>query len=141
VRLMSNKITGHLEVKIANSNAISFEEGLAEVFGFDTIAVGLAKGSKPANLYIQVPQQLFVYSDILEPQIVGDTIAPLLRIVGIEDVSLYGKIIVKTYDNPHYVPILKRRFETVEIEIRDSEGKPAPFEYGPVVLKLHFRQT
>src|SRR5437868_4796902 len=62
-RLVVNKITGHVDLKIANANAISFGDGLAEVLGFDTIAMGVSRGAKPSNLYIQVPQQLFLYSD------------------------------------------------------------------------------
>ena len=70
----------------------------------------------------------------------GDTVAPLLRIVGIEDTS-YEKMIVKIYDSPHYLPVLIRSFDTIKVDIRDRTGSRVPFEFGTLTLKLHFRRS
>jgi len=96
---------------------------------------------KPANLYANVRQQLFVYCDLVEPQLVGDSAECLLKTVGIEDVTEFGNLCVKTYDNPDYVPIRRTHFQTVEIDIRTHDDRPAPFEFGPSLVKVHVRRA
>jgi hypothetical protein len=143
IQLKYNELTSHLSAQNNGKRPLDYtmfaNPGMAEILGFDHNLPMSGTAKNPTNLYKDVPQQLFVYSDILEPQLLGDTVAPLLRIVGIEQRSDYGKVIVKTYETPHYTPLLKRQFETVEIDIRDSTGAIAPFQYGPVIVKLHFK--
>lgn len=97
-------------------------------------------GSHPANILHGIAPQLFIYCDIIEPQVVGDTIAQLLRIVTVDKSKyLYGTH--KMLPQPHYVPVLKREFETLEIDIRSDSGEPVPFEFGTVCVTLHFKKS
>jgi hypothetical protein len=82
---------------------------------------------------------LFIYCDVIESTVVGDTIAPLLRIV--EAKGSVGEIITRTYDDPRYVPLQKKNFDSIEIDIRDQLGSPIQFETGRVIVTLHFRRT
>jgi len=47
------------------------------------------------------------------------------------------------YEKPIYIPLQKKHFDSIEIDIRTDTGKPVPFEYGKVIGKvivtLHFR--
>jgi hypothetical protein len=95
----------------------------------------------PVNLYRNVHQQLFVYCDVVEPQLVGDSSERVLRTVGIEDVSKFGNLFVQRYANPDYVPLQKKQFHTIEIDIRTYENRPAPFEYGPSMVNVHIRRA
>ena len=81
---------------------------------------------------------MFVYCDIVESQILGNVQVPLLRIVPTE--GKYGDIINTTFQNPHYVPVLKKQFSTVEISIKDDRNRLVPFDFGKCILKLHFRK-
>ncbi len=81
---------------------------------------------------------LYVYCSLVEPQMVGDALVPLLRIVPIKGKS--GELVTKTYENVHYHPIQQKHFDTVELDIRDDSGRPVSFERGKVVTTLHFRQ-
>lgn len=81
---------------------------------------------------------LFVYCDILKPQIVGNVLAPLLQIVSIE--GSYTDVISRIYISPHYVPVLKKSFNTLEINIKNDQNKPFDFEFGKTIVKLHFRK-
>ena len=83
-------------------------------------------------------QSLYVYSDLIESRIVGDVSAPLLRIVPV--LGKHGETVMKSYENVHYIPIQRRSFETVEIDIRDRTGKKVPFERGTLNVTLHFRR-
>lgn len=94
------------------------------------------------NMSGNIPKQLFVYCDVIEPQLVGDALAPLLRNVSVGKSSeLKARDpAVNIFTHPHYVPVLKREFQTIEIDIRDGLGYPVPFSNGPLTVKLHFRK-
>ena len=81
---------------------------------------------------------IYVHCDIVQPQIVGDTSAQLLKSIPAE--GTFGDIITKTFTNIQYVPIQRKLFEDVEILLRSDTGNPVPFERGKVVATLHFRQ-
>ena len=81
---------------------------------------------------------IYVYCDIVEPQVVGDTNAQLLKTIPVE--GKFGDVIAKTFTNIQYVHIQTRSFENIEILLRDDTGDPVPFERGKVVNTLHFRQ-
>ena len=79
-----------------------------------------------------------VYSDIAEPQIVGDVLAPLLRIINVTGND--GEVICVKYDRPHYLPVSRKLIATLEIVIRTHIGELTPFERGRSYAKIHFRQ-
>jgi hypothetical protein len=81
---------------------------------------------------------LYIYCDILQPQIVGNILAPLLQIVNVEGV--YVDTVSRIYIAPHYIPVLKKNFNSIEINIKDDQNKLIRFEYGKTILKLHFRK-
>ena len=70
-------------------------------------------------------ESLYVYSSTVEPRIVGDKIAPLLRIVPITERN--GEMVTARFDHVQYIPVLSREFGSVETEIRDDTGRPVPF--------------
>ncbi len=82
---------------------------------------------------------LFVYCDIAEHVPIGDTAAPLLRCVNIK--GKRGENVCMLYDNPIYVPVQKKSFDTVEINIMTDSGDPVPFEGGRSSVTLHFRRA
>ena len=80
---------------------------------------------------------MYVYCDVLEHVSVGDTKAPLLRIVQVSGKS--GDRVHVVYDKPIYVPLQKKNFDSIEIDIRSDTGNPIPFQYGKVILTLYFK--
>ena len=66
-------------------------------------------------------ESLYVYSSIVDPRIVGDKIAPLLRIVPIT--GRHGEIVTARFDHVQYMPVLSREFGNIETEIRDDTGR------------------
>ena len=81
---------------------------------------------------------LFIYTNIIEYHTVGDTRAPLLRIVNVD--GEYGETVTKIYDSPHYMPLKHKLLHMIEIDIRDGTGQPIPFVSGRVIVKRHFRR-
>ena len=81
---------------------------------------------------------LYVYSNIIEPQIVGNTCVPLLRIVHVHGIP--GEFIEKIYTSPHYLPVIVKDLETINIAIKSDSGQFIGFNSGKTVVQLHFRK-
>lgn len=80
---------------------------------------------------------MYVYCNLLEHVPVGDTKAPLLRIVHLAGKS--GETINTSYEKPYYVPLQQKSFDSIEIDIRTDTGNSVAFEYGKLIVTLHFR--
>lgn len=83
-------------------------------------------------------KNIYVYADIATARCVGDTMVPLLRSVPILDRT--STSVFRIYDKPHYVPLSRFSFDTVEIHLTNDKGKRVPFTTGTSVVTLHFRQ-
>ncbi|GFU56632.1 uncharacterized protein F54H12.2 [Trichonephila clavipes] len=84
------------------------------------------KERKPKVL--QTDAVSYVYSNLISPQIVGDTQTPLLRIVQIKCQN--GETISQYYDRPQYLPLVRHSFQTIQAELRLNSGDFVPFERG-----------
>ena len=81
---------------------------------------------------------LYVYTDVVESRVVGDTLAPLLRSIPIS--GRHGDRVSERFTNVHYIPLLRSNFHSIEVDIRNDMGQRVPFEYGRVTVTLHFRR-
>ena len=119
--------------------SIIFNQGLADVLGFE--AYHAYTESSESLYYSDIKRgfyTLYTYCSICEPQVVGDYYVPLLRAVNITGKD--GDVIMKYYNEPHYVPVNTSKFDTIEINIKDDTGRNVSFKAGKVICKLHFRQ-
>jgi len=41
-----------------------------------------------------------------------------------------------TFTNPQYIPVARRDFQTIEININNELGQPVPFKFGMSVITL-----
>ncbi|GFT51545.1 uncharacterized transposon-derived protein F54H12.3 [Trichonephila clavipes] len=80
---------------------------------------------------------IYAYCDLVEPQIVGHTQAPLLKIIKVEGKD--GEVVNAHYTRPYYVPVIRQQFQTIEMILRLHSGDLVPFERGRVIAVLHFR--
>jgi len=79
---------------------------------------------------------VYVYCDILEHVAVGNTRAPLLRIVD-KPKRTYGNV-HQTLNPMLYVQLQKNNFDTTEINIMTDTGVPVPFRSGKAFVVLEF---
>lgn len=84
---------------------------------------------------------LFVYSDVVDYSIVGDTRAQLLRMAHIPANSLFGNSVVDRYENPHYLPLSTKEISSIEVHLKDDANAQIGFEFGRVKLVLHFKRN
>lgn len=142
-----DKTTGKVELISMKSDVLQIELSptLALQMGYDLNNNNVKinrKATRPPNLLAGIPSHMYVYCDLVDPQLVGDTVAPLLKIVNI-DMSdyTYGSHKIVHFNDPHYVPVIKSMFESVEVDLRDSRGEKLPFQFGTTCMKLHLRQA
>lgn len=64
----------------------------------------------PANVNVGM-YNIFVYTDIVDHQTVGDSYVPLLRIVHISRPN--NHMITNTYDRPHYLRLCKTHIDSI----------------------------
>jgi hypothetical protein len=135
-----------LSVHLAQSSDIlTFEmsEDLQRYMGFDlsNMVVGSQSLGTVATQSFDVNRGLnlmYVYCDVAAHSVVGDTKTPLLRVYNVT--AKHGDVVRHTYIQPHYVPVGRREFDSIEIAINNELGKPMPFQYGKSVVTLHFRR-
>ena len=102
---------------------------------------GLYTYRKEAENVVHMDQgfdTIYVYTDVVESRIVGDSLAPLLRALSVS--GSHGATVSDRFTNIHYVPVLYSHFHSIDMDIRNDTGRRVPFEYGRVAVTLHFRR-
>ena len=153
-KCLSNPITSRLSLQYNNiTNRVYFSGGegydvtfrgkLAEILGFnpdETVVIPrfekIYTAPHPADIFGGV-YNIYVYSDIVDYQLVGDTHVPLLRCINIT--PEVGRMPTLTYDKPHYTSLCKSVIDDIEISLKNDQNHYIPFTYGKVIVKLHFR--
>lgn len=94
---------------------------------------------KPPLVFSSCFDTMYIYCNLVEDQLVGNVMAPLLRIIDIRGYH-YGDIVCKTYETPHYVPVLLKHGSIIEINIKNDMNEFYKFKAGKVIVKLHLRK-
>lgn len=127
--------------------AIEVSANLAKLLGLDepgeewiNVPKNRNKPSQITNMNIMI-SHIYVYSDIVKYVAVGDTVAPLLRIIPMHTYSGRHKLDHYThiYNKPHYIPVSRRHIESIHIDLMSDQGVHVPFVTGKSIVKLHFR--
>lgn len=123
-----------------NQQLIRFSENLSCKLGIEdpNLWIHSYRGTRPISLNCG-SDSLFVYCDIVRGQIVGSRTSPLLRVVPF---TTETDLSVHHFEVRHrdYLPLSKRFFDSIEIDIRDEIGQRIAFVNSKVIVKLHFRR-
>jgi len=140
-----NPVNRKVVIQMKEYESLTLSPTLSSILGVTGTGVDnlnptsmLYKGDKVCDIN-RGRTALYVYCDILEYTFVGDTKVPLLRIVPAEGQN--GETIHRVFEEPRYIPLQKKNFDSIEIDIRDDLGNQIPFESGKLVATLHFRQA
>lgn len=146
-RVKYNEASKRVHFTMYRNQSIAFHPSLATILGvsskqnpskakdedvYNWTATNISDITKGINY-------VMVYCDLLEHVPVGDTMAPLLRVVNATGAN--GEIIHHVYDVPRYIPIQKKNFDTIEVDIRTDTGEPVLFETGKLMLTVHFKRA
>lgn len=140
-----NHVTKRVRIRVKNNARVILYTGIAEMLGFRPTVIASTNDRGDVTIESEFAADpsshfkvLFVYTDIVDPQVVGDVLAPLLRIVKVTGSD--GDVVSALYDRPHYLPLSRKNIETLEIVIRMHTGELTPFQFGRSYVTLHFRQ-
>lgn len=134
-----------LTFDIPGNTSIQLYDGIAHILGYPSARKldGPRRHFPPGTVDVNHGvYNLYIYTDIVTPQLVGDTETTLLSTVSFDTYRLDDRPEVRTkvFQTPHYVPVNRPSTDTILIDIRDSSGERIPFLLGKVIIKLHFRQ-
>ena len=135
-----NQLTRKMTVHVKNKAKLFLSDRFASMVGFDEKELEIAKNTEaplPVDLEAGF-HTMYLYTDIVEPQLVGDSKVSLLKVVKCS--GEFGENVNVSFPNLQYVPVSVKSFETIEIDIKDDTQEKVPFEFGKVIVTLHFRQ-
>ena len=114
---------------------------LARLLGFDMtdIPYGRNEESRVSDLD-QGFSSLYVYRNVVQPTVIGDTFVPLLRIVPVDGKKQATSSLARTrtFNTCRFKRILSRSWKYRSPKTR---GELVPFERGKAVVTLHFRKV
>lgn len=134
-----NNVTKCLDVKGEGQYKIRAYPPLAYMLGIkvnEWWSLSARSTPYPCDLNAGI-YNLFLYTDIVQYQTVGDSYSPLLCVVNVK--GDYGDVVSLRYNTVHYLPVLKNYIKSIHIEIKTDRNKYVDFVYGKTIVKLHFR--
>ena len=143
-----NKFTHIVSISLNSPWQIEFTDGIHKQLGLAAKKyqgqdkINKFYGTETISVLLNKINALYVYTDIVDFQYVGDAFAPLLRVVAV-DASLnqtFGEYVNKIFATPNYIPVSKNKIDTIDIDIRSDTGEKVQLSSGKVFIKLHFRQ-
>ncbi len=134
--------SGKVTVTLESGYSVHLRKEQAIILGFLTFndsdivkkITATETGSYEANLHRET--SIYVYCDIIEPQIVGNKTVPLLDIIW--DKEKGKREITHSTENLHYVSVRTKSFEEVKVLLRSSTNESISFEHGHTSITLHF---
>ena len=143
VTAMYNAIKNKIFFMGAEGMTVIFRGRLALILGFDpneSFEILQNQGVQYAPHYADLyggRYEIYVYTNIVDYQLVGDSYVPLLRRINIADET--RRIPNVCYDKPHYTPLANAVLDDIEISLKTDQNQYVPFTFGKVNVKLHFR--
>jgi len=136
--LRYNESEAKVDLRIKRDYTLKFNADLARRLGFTSTDEhsGSVVGSTPAPSGINV-RSLYICCNLLESVPVGDVKIPLLRIINMGKPQEYMNM-YKIMRHVLFLPVQKKHFNTIEIQILDDTGNVVPFEDGKSIVVLEF---
>ena len=126
---------------IPNDCHILLRDGLNYILGF--LDNELRENGHESEYSVQLDRGVFaafIYSDIVKPSLVGDSLTPLLCSVPISN-SKFGSVANYSMYKPEYRPVVNQKFETITIKVCDANGRLLSLNNSShFMITLHFKQ-
>ena len=137
----NGKVTAHLSpgytVRLRREQAIvlgfmTFGDS-SETYDIENVE---ESGLYKANLYRET--NILVYCNIVQPQIVGDRLIPLVAVVPYQKPTGTYETFYAV-ENIHYIPVQTKSFQNIQVHLRSSTEETIPFEHGRAAITLHLK--
>ena len=140
IQLSFDSLSEKVFVSLKNNYRFGFTEDVSQILGFgrtpDIILDKSQQSPHVCDLNGGV-HCLYIYSDIVGYQLVGDSKSRLLKVIPVEGEQ--GNTVFKSFNHLTYVPVETKEFDQISIDIRDVAGRKIQFQRGRVIVNLHFR--
>lgn len=94
------------------------------------------------NISYGIPGELYLYANIIEPQMFSDSCTQIIKVIKTTDSSIkYGEIVCKEILNRNYLKLNTHKIQEVSVEVRDSTGQLVNFSFGTFMIQLHFKKV
>lgn len=134
--------THRFTIQCARTEEIKLSGNICNQLGFAFNSVSINRGaeltsSAPADLDF-MGHIFYVYISCIKEYLIGNQYAKLLRLISVQ--GKHGDNIYESYPLPYYHELNSKNVNSIDLSIRDMVGNPIRFEYGTVIMKLHFRK-
>lgn len=129
-----------LKVNTSQIFSVRMSEQLSYMLGFatDTFSEDRTAAKYMPDLHGGV-HSLYVHAPrLIEPTIIGDTWAPILRIAKVKGGP--GDYVEDVFLTPQYHKVLEKQVSEISIQVRTSTGRLVPFNWGNCTIVLHFKK-
>lgn len=133
-----------MKATVGESVCVYVEGRLAMQLGFpaDADLIQYQHGTHRPNIETGTPLETFIYVDIVEPQIIADASSQVMRITKtLDGKTPVGGLITHEFLHRNYMSLIKNRFQSIQVELRDATGKFMPFQFGTSSATLHFKKN
>lgn len=144
VQFLFNKQSHKLVISLAKGERIIFSDKIANAFSLDTLIENVDSNEEKfftSKYCIDMRVHLwniYLYSNLTKPIVLGDILSPLLQTLPIENFQ-FGQIITKSYNPPVFLELSNHFISTINIKICDEIGIPLKFHSDfPTICKLTF---
>jgi hypothetical protein len=126
-------LTPELEI-----NFRAFEYAFRQLYQVEDVPPGMLISSYVPQM---VPiQQMFIYTNIIQPIDVNDETENLLKIVDVQG-GKNGRFARDSLANPVYQSVERgRKITMIHVYIKDEFGNLVSFQNGTLFMRLHFRK-
>lgn len=123
--------------------SIKLKGDIARLLGFPEDRL-ITANKEITSPYIASPtrgfHQMYLYTDLIQPQPHPDGNVPILRVIAVEHGREEKRYTSIHFQQPYFMSLAKSRINTIEFKITDSTGKPIGFSHGNSVITLLFRK-
>jgi len=144
IQFQFDELTQKTSLRLEKNKGVQFSKRLASIFSFDeqlknTSEAILTKYSKYCTNVRLHFWNIYIYSNLTEPIILGEKLYPLLQTLPIEN---FGEnYFSKTFNPPLLMPLSLYYIPEIEIKVCDELGTPLKFRSGcSVICKLLFKK-
>ena len=84
---------------------------------------------------------LFIYANVVDRHLVGNSFVPLLRVVPVRRSDSPFENVAVEFSNVQFHEMGNFHGREIEVQVRRDTGKTVNFNAGKVLVVLHFRKT
>ncbi|CAI4220293.1 unnamed protein product, partial [Auanema sp. JU1783] len=107
--------------------------------GFDnTLLTTSTIAARPIDFSNNI-NTMYIYCDAVQYNIIGDAKANILACIPAPPPSDFGRVVMKSFQPVHYIPVARDCIDAIKIEILDQFGRPMQFNFGTTIVTLHIK--